>query len=285
MTQILDGKTLAKNIRLELKNEVEILKRKTNKTPGLAIVLVGEDPASKIYVSSKIKGCKEIGIESFEVFLPKDIQEEELLNVIDELNNNDNINGILVQLPLPKHIDEKKVIDKIALEKDVDGFKPENLGLLFLNDKRSIHSCTPAGIMRILDEYSINLKGLDAVIVGRSNIVGKPLAGLFINRSATVTICNSNTVNLREKTKAADIIVMAVGKAKMLTEDMVKDGAIVIDVGINRTENGIVGDVDFENVAPKAKYITPVPGGVGPMTVAMLFSNTLKAFKNKNNID
>lgn len=285
MTQILDGKTLAKNIRLGLKDEVEKLKEKTGKVPGLAIVLVGDNSASKIYVNSKIKGCNEIGIASFETFLPEDTKEEEVLNVIDELNKNEDINGILVQLPLPSHIDEKKVIDRIALEKDVDGFKPENLGLLLLNDKRSIHSCTPAGIMRLLDEYSINLKGLDAVIVGRSNIVGKPLAGLFINRSATVTICNSHTINLKEKTKNADVVVMAVGKAKILTADMVKDGAIVIDVGINRTDTGIVGDVDFENVAPKTKFITPVPGGVGPMTVAMLFNNTLKAFKNKKNID
>ena len=285
MTEILDGKNLAKKIKSEIKEEVAQLKEKTGKAPGLAIVLVGENPASKIYVNSKIKGCKEIGIESFAHFLSEDVTEEKLLTIIDELNRDERVNGILVQLPLPAHINEQKVIAAIALEKDVDGFKPENLGLLFLNDKRSLHSCTPAGIMRLLDEYKIDLCGLDAVIVGRSNIVGKPLAGLFINRSATVTLCHSRTKNLKEKTKNADVVVMAVGKAKLLTEDMVKEGAIVVDVGINRTESGLVGDVDFEKVAPKAKYITPVPGGVGPMTVAMLFHNTLKAFKNVNNIE
>lgn len=285
MTEILDGKNLAKKIKSEIKEEVAQLKAKTGKAPGLAIVLVGENPASKIYVNSKIKGCKEIGIESFAHFLPEDVTEEKLLTIIDELNRDERVNGILVQLPLPAHINEQKVIAAIALEKDVDGFKPENLGLLFLNDKRSLHSCTPAGIMRLLDEYKIDLCGLDAVIVGRSNIVGKPLAGLFINRSATVTLCHSRTKNLKEKTRNADVVVMAVGKAKLLTEDMVKDGAIIVDVGINRTESGLVGDVDFEKVAPKAKYITPVPGGVGPMTVAMLFHNTLKAFKNVNNIE
>lgn len=285
MTVILDGKNLAKKIRKDIKEEVALLKEKTGKNPGLAIVLVGEDPASKIYVNSKIKGCKEIGMESFENFLPKDVTEEKLLEIIKKLNKDERVNGILVQLPLPSHIDEKKVIAAIALEKDVDGFKPDNLGLLFLNDKKSLHSCTPAGIIRLLDEYNIDLKGLDVVIVGRSNIVGKPLAGLFINRSATVTICNSHTKNLKEKTKNADVVVMAVGKEKLLTEDMVKEGAVIVDVGINRTNVGVVGDVDFENVAPKAKYITPVPGGVGPMTVAMLFHNTLKAFKNVNNIE
>ena len=283
--EILNGKELAKKIRTELKEEVLNLKEKLGKVPGLAIILVGDNPASRIYVNSKIKGCQEIGIESFEYCLDANITEKELLEVIEKLNNDDKVNGILVQLPLPAHIDEKSVISKIALEKDVDGFKPENLGMLFLNDKNALVSCTPAGIMRILDEYKINLEGKDAVIVGRSNIVGKPLAGLFINAGATVTICNSKTKNLCEKTKNADVVVMAVGKAKLLTSDMVKEGAIVVDVGINRTQDGIVGDVDYDNVAPKCSYITPVPGGVGPMTVAMLFSNTLQAFKRINNID
>lgn len=283
--EILNGKELAKKIRTELKEEVLNLKEKLGKVPGLAIILVGDNPASRIYVNSKIKGCQEIGIESFEYCLDANITEKELLEVIEKLNNDDKVNGILVQLPLPAHIDEKSVISKIALEKDVDGFKPENLGMLFLNDKNALVSCTPAGIMRILDEYKINLEGKDAVIVGRSNIVGKPLAGLFINAGATVTVCNSKTKNLSEKTKNADVVVMAVGKAKLLTSDMVKEGAIVVDVGINRTQDGIVGDVDYDNVAPKCSYITPVPGGVGPMTVAMLFSNTLQAFKRINNID
>lgn len=283
--EILNGKELAKKIRTELKEEVLNLKEKLGKVPGLAIILVGDNPASRIYVNSKIKGCQEIGIESFEYCLDANITEKELLEVIEKLNNDDKVNGILVQLPLPAHIDEKSVISKIALEKDVDGFKPENLGMLFLNDKNALVSCTPAGIMRILDEYKINLEGKDAVIVGRSNIVGKPLAGLFINAGATVTVCNSKTKNLSEKTKNADVVVMAVGKAKLLTSDMVKEGAIVVDVGINRTQDGIAGDVDYDNVAPKCSYITPVPGGVGPMTVAMLFSNTLQAFKRINNID
>lgn len=283
--EILNGKELAKKIRTELKEEVLNLKEKLGKVPGLAIILVGDNPASRIYVNSKIKGCQEIGIESFEYCLDANITEKELLEVIEKLNNDDKVNGILVQLPLPAHIDEKAVISKIALEKDVDGFKPENLGMLFLNDKNALVSCTPAGIMRILDEYKINLEGKDAVIVGRSNIVGKPLAGLFINAGATVTVCNSKTKNLCEKTKNADVVVMAVGKVKLLTSDMVKEGAIVVDVGINRTQDGIVGDVDYDNVAPKCSYITPVPGGVGPMTVAMLFSNTLQAFKRINNID
>lgn len=283
--EILNGKNLAKKIRQELKEEVLNLKEKLGKVPGLAIILVGDNPASRIYVNSKIKGCQEIGIESFEYYLDANVTERELLEVIEKLNKNDKVHGILVQLPLPAHINEKSVISKIALEKDVDGFKPENLGMLFLNDKNALFSCTPAGIMRILAEYKISLEGKDAVIVGRSNIVGKPLAGLFINAGATVTICNSKTKNLSEKTKNADIVVMAVGKAKFLTSNMVKEGAIIVDVGINRTLQGILGDVDYDNVAPKCNYITPVPGGVGPMTVVMLFNNTLKAFKKINNID
>lgn len=278
----LDGKELAKKIKDEIKLEVAELKEKLGRVPGLAIVLVGDNSASKIYVNSKIKGCSELGFESFAHFLPETTSEEELLATIEELNRDERVNGILVQLPLPKHIDEKKVIDKIALEKDVDGFKPENLGLLMLNDKDSMKPCTPAGIMEILKYYSIELEGKDVVVVGRSNIVGKPMAGLMINQGATVTVCNSKTKNLIEKTKSADIIVMAIGRAKFLTADMVKDGAVVIDVGINRTEDGLFGDVDYESVSQKSSYITPVPGGVGPMTVAMLFHNTMRAFKKVN---
>lgn len=278
----LDGKELAKKIKDEIKLEVAELKEKSGRVPGLAIVLVGDNSASKIYVNSKIKGCSELGFESFAHFLPETTSEEELLATIEELNRDERVNGILVQLPLPKHIDEKKVIDKIALEKDVDGFKPENLGLLMLNDKDSMKPCTPAGIMEILKYYSIELEGKDVVVVGRSNIVGKPMAGLMINQGATVTVCNSKTKNLIEKTKSADIIVMAIGRAKFLTADMVKDGTVVIDVGINRTEDGLFGDVDYESVSQKSSYITPVPGGVGPMTVAMLFHNTMRAFKKVN---
>ena len=278
---ILDGKKTSSQIKEEIKEELKGIKEKVGKVPGLAIVLVGENPASKIYVNSKIKGCAELGFESFAHYLPENVTEEELLNVIRELNEDEKVDGILVQLPLPKHIDEKKVVDTIAFSKDVDGFKPENMGLLFLGDKNSIKPCTPSGIVELFKRYELEVEGKDVVIIGRSNIVGKPMAGFFINEGATVTICNSKTKNLADKLKEADIIVAAMGVAKFVKADMVKDGAIIIDVGINRTEEGLFGDVDFENVAPKCKWITPVPGGVGPMTVAMLFKNTLSAF-NRN---
>lgn len=281
---ILDGKKTSSQIKEEIKEELKGIKEKVGKVPGLAIVLVGENPASKIYVNSKIKGCAELGFESFAHYLPENVTEEELLNVIRELNNDEKVDGILVQLPLPKHIDEKKVVDTIAFSKDVDGFKPENMGLLFLGDKNSIKPCTPSGILELFKRYELEVEGKDVVIIGRSNIVGKPMAGFFINEGATVTICNSKTKNLAEKLKEADIIVAAMGVAKFVKADMVKDGAIIIDVGINRTEEGLFGDVDFENVAPKCKWITPVPGGVGPMTVAMLFKNTLSAFKRNKKL-
>lgn len=280
----LDGKDLAQRIKLQLKEETLELKERLGKVPGLAIILVGDNPASKIYVNSKIKGCSELGFESFAHFLPENTSEEKVLELIGELNEDERVNGILVQLPLPKHIDEKKVIDKIALDKDVDGFKPENLGLLMLGDKNSMHPCTPAGIMELLKAYSIDLVGKDIVVVGRSNIVGKPMGSLLINEGATVTTCNSKTKDLKAKTSQADMVIMAIGQAKFLTEDMVKEGAIIVDVGINRTEGGLFGDVDYDGVSKKATYITPVPGGVGPMTVAMLFANTMKAFKKVNNI-
>lgn len=278
----LDGKELAIKIKNEIKEEIVKIKKDLGKVPGLAIVLVGENPASKIYVNSKIKGCSELGFESFAYFLPESISEEELLKVIEELNKDEKVNGILVQLPLPKHIDTKKVIDRIALEKDVDGFKPENLGLLMLDDKEAMRPCTPAGIMEIFKAYSIELKGKDVVVVGRSNIVGKPMSSLMINEGATVTTCNSNTKNLQEKTREADIVIMAIGQAKFLNKDMVKENSIIIDVGINRTSEGLFGDVDYEDIKDKVAYMTPVPGGVGPMTVAMLFQNTLRAFKKSN---
>lgn len=280
----LDGKDLAQRIKLQLKEETLKLKESLGKVPGLAIILVGDNPASKIYVNSKIKGCSELGFESFAHFLPEDTSEEKVLELIGELNEDERVNGILVQLPLPKHVDEKKVIDKIALDKDVDGFKPENLGLLMLGDKDSMQPCTPAGIMELLRAYSIELVGKDVVVVGRSNIVGKPMGSLLINEGATVTTCNSKTKDLKAKTSQADMVIMAIGQAKFLTEDMVKEGAIIVDVGINRTEDGLFGDVDYDGVSKKAAYITPVPGGVGPMTVAMLFANTMKAFKKVNNI-
>lgn len=280
----LDGKDLAQRIKLQLKEETLELKESLGKVPGLAIILVGDNPASKIYVNSKIKGCSELGFESFAHFLPEDTSEKRVLELIGELNEDGRVNGILVQLPLPKHVDEKKVIDKIALNKDVDGFKPENLGLLMLGDKDSMQPCTPAGIMELLRAYSIELVGKDVVVVGRSNIVGKPMGSLLINEGATVTTCNSKTKDLKAKTSQADMVIMAIGQAKFLTEDMVKEGAIIVDVGINRTEDGLFGDVDYDGVSKKAAYITPVPGGVGPMTVAMLFANTMKAFKKVNNI-
>lgn len=279
----LDGKDLAQRIKLQLKEETLGLKESLGKVPGLAIILVGDNPASKIYVNSKIKGCSELGFESFAHFLPENTSEERVLELIGELNEDERVNGILVQLPLPKHVDEKKVIDKIALDKDVDGFKPENLGLLMLGDKDSMQPCTPAGIMELLRAYSIELVGKDVVVVGRSNIVGKPMGSLLINEGATVTTCNSKTKDLKAKTSQADMVIMAIGQAKFLTEDMVKEGAIIVDVGINRTEDGLFGDVDYDGVSKKAAYITPVPGGVGPMTVAMLFANTMKAFKKVNN--
>ncbi|MDR3259837.1 MAG: bifunctional methylenetetrahydrofolate dehydrogenase/methenyltetrahydrofolate cyclohydrolase FolD [Fusobacteriaceae bacterium] len=276
---IIDGKKISSNIKEEIKKEISVLKEQTGKMPGLAIIIVGENEASKVYVKSKIKSCEEVGIKSINCALPENTSEEEIINTIKEFNKRDDIDGILVQLPLPKNIDEKKIIDVISLNKDVDGFKPENLGLLFLGEKKSLKSCTPLGIMELFYRYNIDLKGKDVVIIGRSNIVGKPMMGFMINAGATATICNSNTKNLEEKIKNADILIVAMGKAKYVKGSMVKNGAVVIDVGINRTENGLCGDVDYEEVSKKASYITPVPGGVGPMTVAMLLKNTLSAFK------
>jgi len=277
--RILDGKKTAADIRLEVKNEVAALKVKTGRVPGLAILIVGENPASKIYVGAKVKSCEEVGIYGVNEALPADVSEEKLLERIAAYNAREDIDGILVQLPLPSHIDEKKVIDAIALAKDVDGFKPESLGLLFLGDKNSLKSCTPAGILELLKRYDIPIAGKKAVIVGRSNIVGKPMAGLLITESATVTVCNSHTKDLGSVTAQADILIAAMGKAKYIKGPMVKEGAVVIDVGMNREPDGLCGDVDFAEVAPKTAAITPVPGGVGPMTVAMLLKNTLSAFK------
>lgn len=278
--KILDGKYVSKKVRDSIKENIDEIKEDIGKVPGLAVIQVGDNLASKIYVNSKVKQCCEVGIESFSFLLPNTVTEKELLDKIDELNKNDKIDGILVQLPLPEHINEPKVIDKIDISKDVDGFKPENLGKVLLGDKTALVSCTPAGIIELFKEYKIKLEGQDVVVIGRSNIVGKPMTALLINEGATVTVCNSRTKNIEEKTKKADIVIVAVGKANFLTGDMVKDGAIVIDVGINRdSSNKLCGDVEFETVKNKASYITPVPGGVGPMTIAMLLKNTLKAFK------
>ncbi len=276
---LIDGKKISNEIKEEIKQEIEVIKKVDGKVPGLAVVLVGENPASKVYVGSKEKTCNALGMHSEKYVLPETTSEKELLELIETLNNKDEINGILVQLPLPKHIDEKKVIHAITPEKDVDGFHPENVGKLLIGDD-TFKSCTPYGVVELLKRTGVELSGKDIVIVGRSNIVGKPLAALLINESATVTVCHSRTKELKEVIKRAEIVVVAVGRERFLKEDMVKEGAIVIDVGINRDSDGkLCGDVDFENVSKKTSYITPVPGGVGPMTIAMLMKNTLKAYK------
>ncbi len=279
MAEIIDGKNLAKNIRLELTAEVQELKKK-GIIPKLAVIMVGEDKASKVYVKNKSKACEEIGIEYEEYILEENISMESLLELIDKLNNREDVDAILLQSPIPKHLDINLAFQKITPEKDVDGFNPINVGKLSLNQDCFV-SCTPYGIIKMLDQYKIEIEGKNAVIIGRSNIVGKPLIQCLLNRNATVTICHSKTKNLKEYTKNADILIVAIGKPKYITEDMVKDNVVIIDVGINRTDNGLVGDVDFEGVSKKVSYITPVPGGVGPMTVAMLMNNVIKATKNR----
>ncbi len=275
---ILDGKELSQKVKKEVKQEVEQIKKK-GIIPGLAVILVGSDPASKIYVTSKEKACIEAGIYSEKVTMNEDATQERILNKIDKLNKDENIHGILVQLPLPSHMDKNVVLQAINPKKDVDGFHALNVGNLCLGNN-SLIPCTPLGIMRILEEYEIEVEGKDVCVIGASNIVGKPLASLLTNKEATVTLCHIKTKDLTVYTKNADIIIVATGVPNLLKEDMVKDGVIVIDVGINRLENGkIVGDVDFENVSKKCSYITPVPGGVGPMTIAMLLQNTLQAAK------
>lgn len=280
---ILDGKSLAIKVKEALKEETATLFSNTNKKPGIVVILVGEDPASQVYVASKEKSALEIGYHSIANRVPADITTEALIELIDKYNADDSIHGILVQLPLPKHIDEKQVLRRIKPEKDVDGFHPFNVGLLNIGED-CLLPCTPAGIMEIFKEYNIDLTSKSAVVIGRSNIVGKPIAALLTKANATVTITHSKTLNLAEVCSKADIIVAAIGKPKFLTENFVKDGAIIIDVGINRVDGKLCGDVDFESVKHKASYITPVPGGVGPMTIAMLMKNTLKAFKLINNI-
>lgn len=275
---LLDGKKVSSNLKDELKIKVEELKSKYNVTPKLSIVLVGANPASLVYVKNKVKACEYTGITPDLINVSEEISEEDLLNLVNKLNKDDSIHGIIVQLPLPKHINEQKVIDAICKEKDVDGFGIENKGRLFCG-LDSLHSATPEGIMTLLDAYNIPIQGKHAVVVGRSNIVGKPIAMLLLSKNATVTITHSKTIDLGSITKLADILVVAIGKAKFITEDMVKEGAVVIDVGINRIEGKLYGDVDFENVASKTSYITPVPGGVGPLTIASLLKNTLTAYE------
>ncbi|RUA08052.1 MAG: bifunctional methylenetetrahydrofolate dehydrogenase/methenyltetrahydrofolate cyclohydrolase FolD [Fusobacteria bacterium] len=283
MNKLIDGKRISSEIKEELKKEVEEIVKIGERAPGLAVVIVGENPASKVYVRSKVRTCESLGLYSEKYTLEEDVTEEELLKLIEKLNEKEAIDGILVQLPLPKHIDEDKVIEAIAPNKDVDGFSPVNLGKL-ITGKCEFNPCTPYGIMELLKRYEIELSGKDVVIVGRSNIVGKPLSIMMTNESATVTLCHSRTKDIKAKTLEADIVVVAVGIEKFLKEDMVKEGSIVIDVGINRDSNGkLCGDVDFDQVSKKTKLITPVPGGVGPMTIAMLMKNTVKSRKMINN--
>lgn len=273
---ILDGKALASKKKAQIRARVEELKAK-GITPGLAVILVGDNPASRVYVSNKEKDCAECGIYSEEYHLPGDIAQEQLLELIEMLNSNDKIHGVLCQLPLPGHLSEQLVIDSIAPEKDVDAFHPYNVGRIMQGKYRFL-PCTPAGVMEILEEYGIDPAGKQCVVIGRSNIVGKPMAMLLLHRSGTVTICHSRTQNLKELCLQADILISAVGRTGLVTADMVKEGAVVIDVAMNRNEEGkLCGDVDFAQVAEKASYITPVPGGVGPMTRVMLLENTLTA--------
>lgn len=276
---IINGKEISASIRAEIKAETE----KMSVRPGLAVILVGSDPASQVYVRNKNKACEEVGFYSEMYTLPEETSMEDLLGLIDQLNHSPQIHGILVQLPLPKHLDEEKVILAISPEKDVDAFHPVNVGKIMIGN-HSFLPCTPAGVMELLSRSGIDVSGKECVVIGRSNIVGKPQAMLLLHANGTVTVCHSRTKNLTEICARADILVSAIGKAKFVTPDMVKEGAVVIDVGINRDENGkLCGDVDFENVAPKTSFITPVPGGVGPMTITMLMKNTLTAAKNIEN--
>ena len=276
MATILDGKETAKEVRRRVKEGVAALKERTGVVPGLAVVIVGEDPASVIYTRNKARAAKKCGMYDVLRKLPEDTTEAELLALVDDLNADERVHGILVQLPLPKAIDPDKVVAAIKPEKDADGFHPVNVGRLSLGQPASI-PCTPLGILTILDRYEIDVKGMEAVVLGRSNIVGKPMAALLIARHATVTICHSRTKDLAFHTKRADLLVSAMGRPEMITGDMVKDGVVAVDVGINRLEDGtLTGDLHFESIAAKASAITPVPGGVGPMTIATLLSNVLE---------
>ena len=276
----IDGKAFSQTVLEKIREEHSQLKEKYGKPAGLAVVIVGNNPASQVYVKNKIRTCENVGFYSENIELDENISEKELLQEINKLNKNDRINGILVQLPLPAHINELKIIDSISPEKDVDGFHVSNIGKMVIGDETGFLSCTPYGIMQLLEEYKIEIAGKDAVIIGRSNIVGKPMALMLIQKGATVQVCNSKTKDLRKKLSKADIIIVAAGVPKLLKKEDVKEGAVVIDVGINRVDGKICGDVDYEEVAEKTSYITPVPGGVGPMTIASLIKNTFKSYKN-----
>jgi methylenetetrahydrofolate dehydrogenase (NADP+)/methenyltetrahydrofolate cyclohydrolase len=279
---IIDGKKVSALVKEQVAEETKLLKAK-GIIPGLAVILVGDDPASRVYVNNKKKACEEVGFKSEEFKLPADTTQEELLNLVYELNDRNDINGILCQLPLPKGLDENAVIEAISPLKDVDAFHKLNVGRIMIGDYDFL-PCTPAGIMEMLHSYDIDVDGKNCVVIGRSNIVGKPMGMLLLHENGTVTICHSHTKNLKEITSKADILVAAIGVAKFVKSDMIKDGAVVIDVGMNRDENGkLCGDVDFEEVKDKCSFITPVPGGVGPMTIATLMKNTLKAAKLQNN--
>ena len=280
MEKIISGKELSKTIRSDVKNKVEQLTKKYKRAPHLAVVLVGEDPASKSYVKAKERACKKALMDSTVIIKEEEISEEDLLDIIEKLNADSTVDGILVQLPLPDHIDEDKIIDSIQLEKDVDGFHPLNLAYMHLG-RKAIYPATPKGIMTMIHSKGIDVKGKKALVIGRSNIVGKPVAMLLLSEHATVTIAHSRTKNLKEECLASDIIVAAVGRPKMVTADMVKEGAVIIDVGVNRVNGKLVGDVDFDQVKEKASYITPVPGGVGPMTITSLLENTLECFERR----
>lgn len=278
-TNIINGKEIAARVRDELKEEIRSLKEKHGVTPGLAVVLVGDNPASKVYVRNKGKASEEVGIRSLQYDLPENTPQEELLKLVDKLNRSAEVNGILVQLPLPKHIDEETVLEAILPEKDVDGFHPYNVGRLMIGAP-TLQPCTPYGVMKLLDSTGVDLSGKNSVVVGRSNIVGKPMAMMLLKRNATVTICHSRTKDLVEKIKSAEVLVAAIGKAKFVKGDWIREGAIVIDVGMNKDSNGkLCGDVDFEKASERASFITPVPGGVGPMTIAMLLKNTVESAK------
>jgi methylenetetrahydrofolate dehydrogenase (NADP+)/methenyltetrahydrofolate cyclohydrolase len=279
MGTIIDGKAVAREIQAEIKGEVEGLKRRWGMVPGLGVVLVGDDPASHLYVKNKEKACKEVGIRSEEHLLPASVSEREILSLIQKLNRKDEIHGILVQLPLPAHVRAERVLNAVSPQKDIDGFHPMNQGLLLAGGE-GFRPCTPMGIMKLLDSVRCDPKGKNATVVGRSNIVGKPVAMMLLERHATVTICHSRTAQLKDEVGRADIVVAAIGKAAMIRGDWIKPGAVVIDVGINRLPSGkLSGDVEFESAKERASYITPVPGGVGPMTICMLLFNTLRAAK------
>ena len=284
MYEIINGKELSKKIREELKLESNKLREK-GIIPKLAVILVGDNSASKVYIKNKSKACQEVGVEFEEILLDAKTTMEELLNIIDKLNERKDINGILLQSPIPKGLNIQEAFERIDYKKDVDGFNPINVGKLMIGQDTFI-SCTPYGIIKMLEAYNIPIEGKHAVVIGRSNIVGKPLSQCLLNKHATVTVCHSRTSNIAEITRTADILISAVGKINMVTENMVKDGAVVIDVGMNVNDEGkLVGDVDFEKVKEKASYITPVPGGVGPMTIAMLMNNVIKATKLQNHIE